>query len=371
MDSEQEKLYQEHINELFGSDPIDEYSEQDINRLLERLLKCLPNNGKLYKYRSIEGTAFDNAFDGLSNGYIYMAKASELNDDLDCTLNFDIKEEVEKQRDLFYKSPWLFLSHWVNKNAEILGWKDPVDIWAYQTVMTCVDKQTDQLDEEKAIAILKTIGVEETSAKKYIKDLLEFVSQEIEKGAERIAQPLGALANYNDIARQDSYVFSMSETFDSNSMWALYANTNKGFCIEYDFNKAKDQPFTQKRLLVSLFKVKYLDELEKYSFVDMHKYFMTGKQDKALFAKANLDALEKLITKTREWEHEKEWRIFLCNLDENNKIYADIVSGIIIDERALVFDNGKKLISFAKQHNWQIRIRRRCKNGSKHEYIDY
>ena len=356
---------------MFGPDPIDDYSEDQIDRMLDRLLKCLPNEGKLYKYRSIEGEKFDYTFDGLDKGYIYMARADSLNDDFDCILNFDLEEEVKNQMEVFLEKPWLFLGTWVDKNLDRLGWKQPEDVWAYQVLMSCVDKDTFQLDEEKAVKVFTSVGFDEKPVRDFIKQCLELVQNEIDNGAERLKEPLGTLANYNEIAKKDIYIFSMSETFDSNSMWGLYANDNKGFCIEYDFKKAKAQPFDKKRLLVSLFKVQYAEELEKYSFVDMQKYFMTGKQDKDLLAKANKDALNKMITKTKEWEHEKEWRIFLYNLDENNKIYADIVSGIIIDERALGFDNAKKLIDLCKQHNWSIKIRRRCKNGTKHVYEEY
>lgn len=71
-----------------------------------RLLSFLPNNGRLYKYRSIEGEAFEYAYDGLKNGYIYMARANTLNDDLDSTLNFDVERDLERQMNLFVEKPY-------------------------------------------------------------------------------------------------------------------------------------------------------------------------------------------------------------------------------------------------------------------------
>lgn len=69
-----------------------------------------------------------------------------------------------------------------------------------------------------------------------------------------------------------------------------------------------------------------------------------------------------------KWKEEKEWRVFLCNLDDNNKIYADIVSGIIIDERALECDNGQMLIELAIERGWNIKVRKRKQSGVGHYY---
>lgn len=71
-----------------------------------KLLSFLPNNGRLYKYRSIECEAFEYAYDGLKNGYIYMARANTLNDDLDSTLNFDVERDLERQMNLFVEKPY-------------------------------------------------------------------------------------------------------------------------------------------------------------------------------------------------------------------------------------------------------------------------
>lgn len=109
-------------------------------------------------------------------------------------------------------------------------------------------------------------------------------------------------------------------------------------------------------------------QLEKHSLVGMLQYFIGGKKDTELFKRENRVALEHTITKLSKWQEEKEWRVFLCNLDDNNKIYADIVSGIIIDERALECDNGQMLIELAKEKGWDIKVRKRKRSGVGHYY---
>lgn len=100
----------------------------------------------------------------------------------------------------------------------------------------------------------------------------------------------------------------------------------------------------------------------------MLQYFIGGKKDTELFKRENRVALEHTITKLSKWQEEKEWRVFLCNLDDNNKIYADIVSGIIIDERALECDNGQMLIELAKEKGCDIKVRKRKRSGVGHYY---
>lgn len=61
-----------------------------------------------------------------------------------------------------------------------------------------------------------------------------------------------------------------------------------------------------------------------------------------------MQTLTYMITKPSRWKEKKEWRIFLFNHDEKNKIFADIVSGLILYERIMNSENGIKLLDLAK-----------------------
>lgn len=371
MKRNKEQLYKEHLDEMFGATALDDLAESDIDRIVVRLLSFLPNNGRLYKYRSIEGESFEYAYDGLKNGYIYMARANTLNDDLDSTLNFDVEKDLNRQMKLFVDKPWLYLDAWVRANSNVPIFRNANDEETYQMVMSCVDSKTYEIDKRKAVKLFSQYGIEPAIVEKYIDELLELVDNEIHKHSEELKKSLSALVNFNNDSRKDLYVFSMTEDYDSDTMWAYYANSNKGFCIEYDYNKVKNMQLDKKRLLISLYKVIYKKQFEEHSFVDMLQYFIGGKKDKELLKKANMQAISHMITKLDKWKEEKEWRIFLCNLDSNNKIFVDMVSGVILDERITEIDNGKKLISLAHENNWKIRIRKKNRNGTDHYYEDY
>ena len=53
MSKSSENLYQEHLSEMFSLNKIEDYSAEEIDRILDRILRCLPNKGKLYKYLSL------------------------------------------------------------------------------------------------------------------------------------------------------------------------------------------------------------------------------------------------------------------------------------------------------------------------------
>ena len=97
----------------------------------------------------------------------------------------------------------------------------------------------------------------------------------------------------------------------------------------------------------------------------------SGQQDKELLNQAAIEIKERLIVKTLNWEHEREWRLCLHNLESNNKVFSNLVSEIIIDGRVLGTDNGKKLIALAKARNWRIKVRKKNRLGTGHIYEEW
>ena len=366
-----DELYEQHLQEVLSIAKMEDYSEEDVERVLDRLLQCLPNNGKLYKYRSIEGQSFDNAYDSLEKGYLWVAQAKTLNDDLDCALIFDPMKEIEQMRQDFLKRPWFYLDNWIRANFDQLYWPTPDSFKMYTKAIECVDMDTGVLDAKKAVRVLVQMGMKEEQAKKYMNALLELTEREIEKHSEQLKRATSPIFKFNDTNREDVYIFSMSETYDCDQMWAYYANSNNGFCIEYDFNKVKQLPLDIKKKFMFLYKVVYKEALDEFSFKTLNEFMFSGQQNKELLNQAAIEIKERLIVKTLNWEHEREWRLCLHNLESNNKVFANLVSEIIIDGRVLGTDNGKKLISLAKQRNWGIKVRKKNRLGTGHIYEEW
>lgn len=98
-------------------------------------------------------------------------------------------------------------------------------------------------------------------------------------------------------------------------------------------------------------------------------FIMKGQTDQEEYKSISYDLMQKLITKKAFWSYEKEWRILLYNIE--NKLYADLVSGIIIDDRVVETDNGKKLLDLCRQRGWNITVRTKNVIQTKHKYISY
>ncbi len=206
------------------------------------------------------------------------------------------------------------------------------------------------------IICLQTHGCAQ-KAIKYLNEVDTFVEQFILNNRGALEEVVNNFVNINIAIRRDSYIYSMSETFESNPLWAFYANNNQGFCIEYDFNQAKKFDIDKKKMLLNTYRVIYSDDATSYSFVDVLKFILTGKKDIALLLKANLELFSQLMTKQQDWSFEKEWRIMLTNL-ENSKVPLNLVSRIIIDERVLKTNESKMLIELCKQRKWGVLVRK-------------
>lgn len=368
MSCKNEKLYQEHIDEMFAVNPI--FSDEDVDRILDRLLLFMPNDGKLYKYRSIEGKAFDNAYSTLEKRYLWVPKANELNDDEDTILYYDPEKCIEEIKNYICAHPYEFMTTLINATERKfpIG-KTKKDEEIIRKTCKCFDKKTGKLNRGRLLMLLVKDGIPKNKATKQIDDVELFIINYINNHMQMVESIAEMHMMYNDKIRGLAYVYSMSEDYDCNQMWAYYANSNNGFCIEYDFNKVKNLSYDLKRKLINLYKVKYCEKAEEFEFGSLLDWYFNGKDDR-LFSNEQKRILNLLLTKKIGWQHEKEWRLFMTDVVEH-KIEADIVSGIIIDERAKDCKNGKDLLNLAKERGWCVMIRKTTVTKTKHIYEEW
>ncbi len=361
--------YEEHLHEMFEN-KIDELDDGEIAMMLQRVLSFLPNGGKLYKYRSIDNPSFTNTYNSLNEGYIWLSAASELNDDEDTVLYYNPVAECEQLKKYVYAHPdWLLRATQKNGGVNFDFDGDTAPDFAYGDALECYDVETGEILGSKAIKALLRYGYEEATCAKFVKKLKTFTQKFFKENEHIVEKIADAYLHFNQANRENCFVFSMAEAYDNELMWAYYANSNKGFCIEYDFNKAPRLKTEIWRKLTSIYKVIYKDEPEEFSFMRILDYIMNGQTDKEEYKSIAYDMMLKLLTKKGSWDHEKEWRILLYNIE--NKLYADLVSGIIIDDRAIETDNAKELLELCEEREWPITVRTKNVIHTKHEYISY
>lgn len=99
----------------------------------------------------------------------------------------------------------------------------------------------------------------------------------------------------------DSPILSLSEVFDSTTMWSHYADSHKGICIEYDTKNL----FPQQGRHNTLHKVVYKKPKDIYfNSFDIHARCCANRNDEKYQNIIN----EINSTKTEDWSYEKEWR---------------------------------------------------------------
>lgn len=94
-------------------------------------------------------------------------------------------------------------------------------------------------------------------------------------------------------------IYSLSSTFSEELMWAHYANSHKGFCIEYEIPKLKDKYCAPK--MVNEIEVDYQECPQTLTYEDIKDQTKTLKK---LFA-----------TKSLKWIYEKEVRLVFDSFD--------------------------------------------------------
>jgi hypothetical protein len=126
-----------------------------------------------------------------------------------------------------------------------------------------------------------------------------------------------------DLTRKTTIISCFCEKNDSIIMWSHYADNHKGFCVEYDF---KSLPYSDWITLL-LYPVIYQDEL-----LDVTEYMK--RKDEHI---NNLFSARPAITKSKEWEHEKEWRMAMpfsfskCEMEWNVPLPSSIYAGARIE----------------------------------------
>lgn len=365
-----EALYNEHFDEMIGSINLDELPETEVDRILHRLILSMPNEGKFYKYRKGEGEAYVNAYNSLKEGYLWVAQASTLNDELDSTVNFDPVSDVEDVKNYIFNHPvavfnMVFKKAHEHGGSSIQFAQNPIDDYMMGQALTCYDLDTGERDEEKSINLISSYGYTRKEAKSWLLRVDKYICDFMKNYEGALEDLVKRHLEFNKNLRSITYVFSVSERYDSNTMWSYYSNNN-GFCIEYDFKKVLALPLETRRKFISFYKVIYNDDKATCSFLPYVKWFLGGKQDDELLKAANRQEITQILTKQEQWQHEKEWRLVLCEVD--NKLYADLVSAIYMDEPFMQTENGKKLKDLAIEKNWKLFVRKLNVIGTKHEY---
>ena len=363
-----DSYYKKHLEFVKTIVNVSDISNENINENSQDLLAALPNRGKLYKYRSLVGESFDNTYDSLEKGYLWIPSADTLNDDFDSILFGDALSYHRRIVDYLCNDKDKFIFFSLKKNGKSLWEKRSVfeDI-AFEDFIDCFDENNFELVDARLIALLTKYFGDQTSRKNALNEIKLLVQESISLP---YAEPFAMETyRYNRELCNRLHVFSMSDSYDLDNMWGYYADSGKGFCIEYDFGRILDLSDDSKKLLLNTYKVQYSKSPKIFDIVAYAEVNFFENNDPAMYNRLVSSILDQIVSKDITWEHENEWRIVLGNIEP--KVFVDIVSGIIIDRRSLNEPNAKKLIYLCLQRGWDIKVRDRSFLDGRHYFADY
>ncbi len=247
---------------------------------------------KLFRYRDCT----ERQFDAFNSNKIYAVNAQMFNDPYDCLIRYD--------RDFLYDSINMGLSK--DKRKEIRD--SLIDGNPLPNFLV-------SLYGEERSKILQDIIINSSDEEFDNNDLVFGMSKE--EFFNRIENVFRDAESY---LRRGTFIACFSETVKSVTMWSHYANSHKGFVLEYDLknrciqcDNCNNRFNCKDRIVHNLYPIIY--DSKRYdgtSFVDCYlgKYFgLFSKMSDILFNnKASL-------YKSPQWEYEKEWRLFLNKQD--------------------------------------------------------
>lgn len=359
---------------MFGTKDMLNFSNEEVDETLDNLIACMPNGGKLYKYRKIsDKNSFNKVIKSLKECTLWSSRVDEFTDKTDCTVYYDPLEEAKRIENLLRENPELILSGIMQSLSKEVQKKNPnFHKSMLLRLVDCYDKEGN-FSEEKALNIFKDYGCDINESKFVIKEINAYVQNALKNNDNLIKGQVENFLKFNQVVRSCAFVCSLCEDYKVKTMWEHYADDN-GICIEYDFNKLQKMSYGIKRFFCSTYKVRYVDDYEEISFVPLIREFLEGKNEKSTNSELNKKILNSQITKTNDYAYEKEWRTFHFNLKDKGKgsaIKADIVSGIIIDENSINTYEGKQIIELAQKRKWDIKVRLLNITSTRYNFVSY
>lgn len=287
-----------HFKELLESTIVPQTlseSEQRIlfKPLLELALSIVP--AKLYRYRSCS----EEQFDAFNNDAIYASTADKFNDPYDCLIKVDRKFVMDSVLNGASKEYMSYLRSLLNSGKPL---PEPLALMYGEELSKIISEFLMQLTDEDL-----------SSFEEAFADIRPRLYQDVESIVESAIKYM----------RQQTHVACFSETIRSVTMWSHYADSHKGFALEYDMReymtqcdkceKNKDCP---NRIFTNLYPVIYSRKrYDATSFVDYYVGLSYGfspiLDDVSFFNKAAL-------YKSPQWSYEKEWRLFLGRKNAHN-----------------------------------------------------
>jgi len=277
----------EFAKRLLASVVPDGTSEEEMKKILfpvsEAIFQMMPNS--LFRYRRLYNDSNDNnelQIDAFKNDAIFTVTADRFNDPYDTLVRYDQEEIIRSVNAIVNYETIEGMKAWFAQGKDL-------------------PEEVKQIFPVDMIASLKNalMSIDDISV---LKDNIEKSRRNMVNLIETYFPIL------TETAKKYSTMACFSESVKSVLMWSHYANSHRGFALEYNFRPTLEKPIKN----VGLYPVIYDDERMDVSLYMAYSFL------RMLGIEANNPDITSFIKialyKSSIWAYEKEWRMIDCTL---------------------------------------------------------
>lgn len=326
------------------------------------ILNSIPRN--LYKYRVCN----DDNLDALKNKKAWFSDPNTWNDPIDVTVLYNLEEDIKYLDKHFDDYVIKFAFSFINKYIEsFCKQKKIVTADEVKSVYYSAFKGDSEFKPEKMIEYLEPIVGLKPARQITVKTQEAFAQVVSPEFKEMVLNGFKKFLGFNGI-KNEVVMYSLSETFDNNHQWAIYADGGKGFCIGY---KLKINNPIDESLVHNLIPIYYGEkkELKLFKMLDESlEYYIRHENLFDLLNQESENLYVSLYTKAPEWNGEQEWRFSIMKFQlKSNLVDFDYADSLFLGEN-ISEDWKLKLIEVAKNLNLNVYQRKLDRMKSKWIY---
>ena len=336
--------------------------EKILDEWKKAMLSRIPKN--LYKYRVCN----DDNLNALKDKKAWFSDPNKWNDPIDVTVSYDLENDVKYLDEHFDDYVVKLAFSLINKNIEsFCKQKKFVTPDEVKSVYYSVFKDECEFNPEKMIAYLEPIVGWKPARQITVKTQEAFAQMLSPQFKEKILSGFKQFLGFNDV-KNEVVMYSLSESFENDHQWAMYADGGKGFCIGYKLNI--HDPIDES-LLHNLLPVYYgkKRELKLFKMLDESlEYFASHENWLELMNQEMENLYVSLYTKAPEWNGEQEWRFALMKSQlKSNLVDFDYADSLLFGEN-ITCEWKVKLTEIARQQHLNVYQRKLDRMKSKWIY---
>lgn len=350
MTNEEKLNYIKLMHELSIKYRINDYSSEqqdeiakEFNRVLrEKVFSLQPL--QLYKYRAVN----DNNLDAIKNDYAWFSLLRDVDDTVDSAINFDPEEEVKELEANQGQMMFEYNLEFVKSLFKKVGLNIPES--RLREYLNCFDDG--ELNVESVNKLIDSKNIDDENRIYLLNEIKKVTSKGVPEDLINATKSFINVFLGTNVSLQENIVtYCLSEFPDIDAMWGTYADSSRGFCIEYTIPIDLQNPFS---LLyrTNLYPI-YYGNKEVIKLFDILKKstFCEKKDINGILVEDYRKMFVSTYTKHESWSPQKEWRITLpAMFEENNKQNFPYITSIILGER-MTDDNKKRIMDICKRKN--------------------